>query len=65
MKYKLICLDIDGTLLDNEKNLRPEVAEAVRRAASKGARIVLNSARMPAGVEPIEKRTGSILHKNM
>ena len=43
MKYKLICLDIDGTLLDNEKNLRPEVAEAVRRAASKGARIVHTS----------------------
>ena len=58
MIYKLICLDIDGTLLDNEKNLRPEVAEAVRRAASKGARIVLNSARMPAGVEPIEKELG-------
>ena len=30
MKYKLICLDIDGTLLEIENNLRPEVAEAVR-----------------------------------
>lgn len=58
MKYKLICLDIDGTLLDNEKNLRPRVAEAIRRAASRGMRMVLNSARMPAGVEPIEKELG-------
>lgn len=58
MKYKLICLDIDGTLLDNEKNLRPRVAEVIRQAAGKGARIVLNSARMPAGVEPIEKKLG-------
>ena len=58
MKYRLLCLDLDGTLLDSEKVLRPKEIEAIRRAAAAGARIVLNSARMPAGVEPTEQALG-------
>ena len=58
MKYKVICLDIDGTLLDNRKVLHPKVRESIGRAVDSGARIVLNSARMPAGVEPIEQELG-------
>lgn len=58
MKYELICLDIDGTLLDDEKRLLPEVKEKVRQAAEKGMKIVLGSARMPAGVESIAKELG-------
>ena len=58
MKYELICLDIDGTLLDDEKRLLPEVRKKVRQAAEKGMKIVLGSARMPAGVESIEEELG-------
>ena len=36
MNYELICLDIDGTLLDDEKRLLPEVKEKVRQAAERG-----------------------------
>lgn len=58
MKYQLICLDIDGTLLDDRKRLLPEVKREVQQAAARGAKIVLGSARMPAGVESIEKELG-------
>ena len=55
MKYQLVCLDIDGTLVTDEKELLPEVKESIRRAAKKGIRIALVSGRMPSGVERIEE----------
>jgi len=58
MKYKLICIDIDGTLLDDQKRLLPQVKESIRKVADKGVHIVLASGRMPAGVEPIEEELG-------
>lgn len=58
MKYKLICLDIDGTLLDDSKKLMPEVRQAIQDASGMGIKIVLASGRMPAGVELIEKDLG-------
>lgn len=58
MKYKLICLDIDGTLLDDKKHLDKEVRQAVRGASEMGIQIVLASGRMPAGVELVEKKLG-------
>lgn len=58
MKYKLICMDIDGTLLNDHKRLLPKVKEAVRDAADQGIRIVLASGRMPAGVELVESELG-------
>lgn len=57
-KYKLICADIDGTLLDDSKRLLPQVKESLRNAAKKGIRIALASGRMPAGVEKVEKELG-------
>lgn len=58
MKYRLICLDIDGTLLDDGKKLDPQVRQAVQDASGMGIEIVLASGRMPAGVELIEKELG-------
>lgn len=58
MKYQLVCLDIDGTLVTDEKELLPEVKESIRRAAKKGIRIALVSGRMPSGVERIEEELG-------
>lgn len=58
MKYQLVCLDIDGTLVTDEKKLLPEVKESIRRAAKKGIRIALVSGRMPSGVERIEEELG-------
>ena len=48
MKYSLICTDIDGTLLDQNKVLLPQVKEALKKEADKGVKIALVSGRMPA-----------------
>lgn len=58
MKYKLICADIDGTLLDDNKKLLPEVRSSLRKAAEKGVKIALVSGRMPAGISSIEEELG-------
>lgn len=58
MKYSLLCIDIDGTLLDDNKRLLQKVRESLRNAAKKGVKIALISGRMPAGVNSIEKELG-------
>lgn len=55
MKYDLICTDIDGTLLNDDKKLLPQVKQSLRDAAAQGIQVVLVSGRMPSGVEVIEK----------
>ena len=44
---KLICIDIDGTLLNDAKEVLPEVKKAVKRQYEKGRKIALVSGRMP------------------
>lgn len=58
MKYKLLCIDIDGTLLDDSKKLLPQVAESLKKEVEKGVRIALISGRMPAGTNLIEQELG-------
>jgi Cof subfamily protein (haloacid dehalogenase superfamily) len=41
MRYRLLALDVDGTLLDSAHQLRPRVASAVRAAAAAGMTPVL------------------------
>lgn len=54
-KYKLLCFDIDGTLLDDEKRVADSVKKSLRKASEMGLYIALASGRMPAGIELIEK----------
>lgn len=58
MKVKLIALDIDGTLLNDQKEVPDEVRESLMRARNAGIRIALLSGRMPYAVELIEKKLG-------
>lgn len=58
MKYQLVCVDIDGTLLNDQKKLLPQVKKSIQDAVEKGIQIALVSGRMPAGVELIEKELG-------
>lgn len=58
MKYKLLCIDIDGTLLDDKKRMPASVKTSLRKVSDLGIRIALASGRMPAGVEMIEKELG-------
>lgn len=58
MKYRLLCIDIDGTLLDDEKRIPRQVKESLKKEVLMGAQIALISGRMPAGVDMIEKELG-------
>ena len=50
MDIKLILLDLDGTLLDSNKQLRPENRRALERAAAGGVEIVPASGRVYGGM---------------
>lgn len=51
MKYKLIALDIDGTLLNSSRQLTSEVKKAIKRAKDKGIKVVLCTGRPLKGVQ--------------
>lgn len=58
MKPQLICIDLDGTLLDEEKEIRPAVQRTVLEAKNTGAKIVLCSGRPFSGVAPYLEKLG-------
>ena len=51
MNYKLIALDIDGTLINSSHQLTEGVKESIRRAKEKGVKVVLCTGRPLKGVE--------------
>lgn len=57
-RYRLLCMDIDGTLLDSAHRLPSANREAVQFAAKNGAAICLMSARPPRAVFPIRDALG-------
>ena len=48
--YKLIALDLDGTLTDKNKNILEETKQELIKLAQKGVIIVLASGRPTAGI---------------
>jgi hydroxymethylpyrimidine pyrophosphatase-like HAD family hydrolase len=58
MRYRLLALDVDGTLLDPTGVVRPRVADAVRRAMTTGCRVVLATGRRLRSVMPIARELG-------
>jgi len=55
---RMICLDIDGTLLDSESKLRDSVRDAVKRANLAGVHIVLATGRNLDSTLPIANSLG-------
>lgn len=55
MKYKLLVLDVDGTLLNNEKEISKRTLAALLKVQHMGVRIVLASGRPTSGLLPIAK----------
>ena len=43
MKYKLLVLDVDGTLLNNQKEISPRTLAALLKVQQMGVHIVLAS----------------------
>lgn len=54
----LLCIDIDGTLLDSRKELPRENVEAVHYALEKGVIVAIASGRSVAGIEPLFSQLG-------
>ena len=55
MKYKLLVLDVDGTLLNNEKEISKRTLAALLKVQHMGVRIVLASGRPTSGIMPFAK----------
>ena len=53
MSIKLVAVDIDGTLLTNDRKITPEVFEAVRDAKKQGVKVVIATGRPIAGVQTL------------
>lgn len=49
--YRMIAFDMDGTLLDSRKQIRPESREVIERACLAGKTVVLNTGRCMAELE--------------
>ena len=70
MQYKVLALDLDGTLTNSDKIITPRTKAALQAAAQKGVCIVLASGRPTVGIEPLakelelEKYGGCILSYN-
>ncbi len=45
MEYKLIALDLDGTLLDDSENISEKNIQTIKKAKEKGTRIILTTGR--------------------
>ncbi|MDD6777914.1 MAG: Cof-type HAD-IIB family hydrolase [Bacteroidales bacterium] len=55
-KYKMIVLDLDGTLTNDKKEVTPRTHEALMRAQQLGVRVVLASGRPTYGITPLASR---------
>jgi len=70
MNYKLLVLDLDGTLASSDHRILPETKDALMKAQEAGLKIVLASGRPTPGVLPLakelelEKHGGYILSYN-
>lgn len=58
MNYRMIALDVDGTLLNDHYELTPRVRQAVRTAAERGAEIVLCTGRGATNALPVTAELG-------
>lgn len=70
LPYRIIALDLDGTLTNHDKVVTPKTREALLRAQDESVIIVLASGRPTYGIEPVanclemEQRGGYILSYN-
>ena len=52
-QYKVVALDLDGTLTNSDKVITPRTQAALEEAARQGVRIVLASGRPTVGIRPL------------
>ncbi len=57
-KYKLLVVDVDGTLLNRENKISPEDVAAIKRAADAGIRVSLCTGRVPQACRRVLQELG-------
>ncbi|HJA87268.1 MAG TPA: Cof-type HAD-IIB family hydrolase [Candidatus Parabacteroides intestinavium] len=55
MKYKLLVVDVDGTLLNDKKEITAHTRSALMKAQQMGVHVVLSSGRPTGGILPLAK----------
>lgn len=58
MKYKLLCVDVDGTLACDDKSISSENIYALQQASLAGINIVIASGRTPLSLKSLFNRLG-------
>lgn len=58
MKYKMICSDLDDTLLNSHQQISDNVTKAIHRYIDAGGKFVIVTGRMTSGAIPICKELG-------
>lgn len=53
MQYKVLALDIDGTVMTSEKKVTQRTIDTIVQAQEQGVKVVLASGRPPQGVAPL------------
>lgn len=56
MKYKVVVLDLDGTLMNSDKNLSEENRATLIELQKQGARVLLASGRPTYGIVPVAEK---------
>ena len=52
LKYKLLALDLDGTLTNSKKKISQRNIDAIRKAQKRGVKVILASGRPVLGIKP-------------
>ena len=53
MQYRFAAFDLDGTLLNDKKELTPKTRAALAQLQARGVRLILASGHHPKGVLPL------------
>ena len=56
MAYRIIVLDLDGTLTNNKKEITPHTLDVLKRAQERGIKVVLASGRPTYGIAPLAEK---------
>ena len=59
MKYKLVAIDLDGTLLDSQGEVSEENKQAIKKLKNQGTEIVITSGRMSSSIKEIAEEIGA------